>query len=82
MGDERHFQLHPDYTDEDGQFYAVDTTGSFYLLADSALTDERIASRELSDGMYMLEIDTDAILDEIIVSEDLSPDEVPIVEGF
>ncbi|MFW5924196.1 MAG: hypothetical protein ACOCSN_00965 [Halanaeroarchaeum sp.] len=82
MGAERHFQLHPEYTDDDGNFFAVDTTGQFYLLADTALTDDRVDPRELSDGMRMLTIDDDRIVDDLILSDDLDPDEVPIVDGF
>ena len=40
MAAERHFQLHPDYTDDDGNFFAVDTSGQFYLLTDAVLTDD------------------------------------------
>lgn len=82
MSEPRHFQLHPDYTDDDGNFYAVDTSGTFYLLADSALADDRIDARELSDGMRMLTIEDVAIVDDVVLSENLGPDEVPIVDGF
>ena len=82
MTAEWHFQLHPDYTDDDGNFFAVDTTGQFYLLADAALTDERVEVRELSDGMRMLTTDDDAVVSELVLADDLGPDEVPIVDGF
>ncbi|MFW6003221.1 MAG: hypothetical protein ACOCPT_02245 [Halanaeroarchaeum sp.] len=82
MSESLHFQLHPEYTDEDGNFYAVDTNGTFYLLADSALGDDRIETRELSDGMCMLTVDDLAIAEDIVLSENLGPDEVPIVDGF
>ena len=81
MAAERHFQLHPEYTDDDGNFFAVDTTGQFYLLSDTALTDDRVDARELSDGMRMLSID-DALAADLVLSDDLDPDEVPIVDGF
>ena len=82
MAAERHFQLHPEYTDDDGNFFAVDTTGQFYLLSDGALTDDRVDARELSDGMRMLSIDDDALVADLVLSDDLDPDEVPIVDGF
>lgn len=82
MAAERHFQLHPKYTDDDGNFFAVDTSGQFYLLTDTALTDDRVGVRELSDGMRMLTIDDDGVGAELVLSDDLDPDEVPIVDGF
>jgi hypothetical protein len=82
MAAERHFQLHPEYTDDDGNFFAVDTTGQFYLLSDRALTDDRVDARELSDGMRMLSIEDDALVADLVLSDDLDPDEVPIVDGF
>ena len=82
MSAETHFQLHPDYTDDDGNFYAVDTTGSFYLLARSVLDDDRLDRRDLSDDMMMVTIDEPAAVDDVVLSDDLAPDEVPIVDGF
>lgn len=82
MAAERHFQLHPEYTDDDGNFYAVDTGGQFYLLANSALADDRVDDRELSDGMRMLTVDDDALLDELVLDDDLGPNDVPLVEAF
>lgn len=82
MTESRHFQLHPEYTDDSGNFYAVDTSGTFYLLAESALTDDRIDARELSDGMRMLTVEDPVVEDELVLSDDLGPDEVPIVDGF
>lgn len=82
MAAERHFQLHPKYTDADGNFFAVDTSGQFYLLTDTALTDDRVDVRELSDGMRMLTIDDEGVGAELVLSDDLDPDQVPIVDGF
>jgi hypothetical protein len=82
MAAEWHFQLHPDYTDDDGNFFAVDTSGQFYLLTDAALTDDRVDIKELSDGMRMLTIDDDGVVDDLVLSDDLGPNEVPIVDGF
>ena len=79
---EWHFQLHPEYTDDDGNFFAVDTSGQFYLLTHTALDDDRVDSRELSDGMQMLSTDDEGVVDDLILSDDLDPDEVPIVDGF
>lgn len=82
MAESRHFQLHPEYTDDDGNVYAVDTSGTFYLFADSVLSDDRIDARELSDGMRMLTVEDADVADDIVFSEELGPDEVPIVDGF
>lgn len=82
MTAEWYFQLHPDYTDDDGNFFAVDTRGHYYLLTDTALTDDRVDVRELSDGMRMLSTDDEAVVDDLVLSDDLDPDEVPIVDGF
>ncbi|MFB6132518.1 MAG: hypothetical protein ABEJ44_03835 [Halanaeroarchaeum sp.] len=82
MASENHFQLHPDYTDDAGNFFAVDTTGTFYLLDRSVLDDDRVDRRELSDDMVMLTIDDDSVVDDVVLSDDLAPDEVPIVDGF
>ena len=82
MAAERHFQLHPDYTDDDGNFFAVDTSGQFYLLTDAVLTDDRVDTRELSDGMRMVTIEDDSVVADLVLSDDLGPDEVPIVDGF
>lgn len=82
MATTNHFQLHPDYTDDEGNFYAVDTTGSFYLLARSVLEDDRIDRRGLSDDMVMLTIDEKPVVEDVVLSDDLAPDEVPIVDGF
>lgn len=82
MAAEWYFQLHPDYTDDEGNFFAVDTSGQFYLLADTALADDRVDVRELSDGMRMLSTDDDAVVSDLVLSDDLRPDEVPIVDGF
>jgi len=82
MAAEWHFQLHPDYTDDDGNFFAVDTSGQFYLLAEPALADDRVEVRELSDGMQMLTIDDEGVVADLVLSDDLDPDQVPIVDGF
>ncbi|MDR5656225.1 hypothetical protein RH831_03400 [Halodesulfurarchaeum sp. HSR-GB] len=82
MAAERHFQLHPEYTDDDGNFFAVDTSGQFYLLSDTAPTDDRVDVSELSDGMRMLAIEDDEVVADLVLSDDLGPDEVPIVDGF
>lgn len=82
MAAEWHFQLHPEYTDDEGNFFAVDTSGQFYLLTDTALTDDRVDVRELSDGMRMLSTDDNNIVADLVLSDDLDPDEVPIVDGF
>ena len=77
-----HFQLSPEYTDDDGNFFAVDTSGQFYLLADTALADDRVDVTELSDGMRMPTTDDEAVVDDLVLSDGLGPDEVPIVDGF
>jgi hypothetical protein len=82
MAADQHFQLHPDYTDDEGNFFAVDTSGQFYLLVDWVLTDDRFDVRELSDGMRMLTVDDEGLLEELVLSDDLDPDQVPIVDGF
>jgi hypothetical protein len=82
MAAEWHFQLHPDYTDDEGNFFAVDTSGQFYLLADTALEDDRVDVRELSDGMRMLTTGDEEVVADLVLSEDLDPDQVPIVDGF
>lgn len=82
MAAENHFQLHPDYTDDEGNFYAVDTTGSFYLLERSVLDDDRVDRRDLSDDMVMLTIDEPPVVEDVVLSDDLGPDDVPIVDGF
>ncbi|WP_050048484.1 hypothetical protein [Halanaeroarchaeum sulfurireducens] len=82
MTAERHFQLHPEYIDDDGNFFAVDTSGQFYLLTDTALADDRVDVRELSDGMRMLSIDDDGVVADLVLSDDLDPEDVPIVDGF
>ncbi len=82
MAAKRHFQLHPEYTDDDGNFFAVDTSGDFYLLIETALTDDRLDVRELSDGMRMLTVEDEDLISDLILSEDLDPNEVPIVDGF
>ena len=82
MAAEWHFQLHPEYTDDEGNFFAVDTSGQFYLLTDTALADDRVDIRELSDGMRMLSTDDESVVADLVLSDDLEPDEVPIVDGF
>ena len=82
MATEWHFQLHPEYTDEEGNFFAVDTSGQFYRLTDTALADDRVDVRELSDGMRMLSTDDEGVVADLVLSDDLDPDEVPIVDGF
>ncbi|MDZ7850284.1 MAG: hypothetical protein U5K70_05580 [Halodesulfurarchaeum sp.] len=82
MAADQHFQLHPEYTDDDGNFFAVDTSGQFFLLTGTVLTDDRVDVRELSDGMRMVTVDDDALVDELVLSDDLDPDQVPIVDGF
>ena len=82
MAAEWHFQLHPDYTDDEGNFFAVDTSGQFSLLTDAVLTDDRVEVRELSDGMRMVTIDDEGVVADLVLTEDLDPDQVPIVDGF
>jgi len=77
MTDDTHFQVHPDYTDDDSHYYAVDSSGHFFVLAASVLEDDRLDQRELSSGMYVLAV-PDAAVDDVIVSDTVDPAEIPL----
>lgn len=77
MTDERHFQLSPEYTDDDGHFYAVDNDGQFYLLDADTLETEGVTQRELSNGMYIVSV-ASADLESILISDSIPPTEVPV----
>lgn len=78
MTDDTHFQIHPDYTDDDGHYYAVDSSGHFYVLSASVLEDDRLDRRELSSGMYVLAVPDEATVDDVVVSDTVAPAEIPL----
>ncbi len=79
MSEVRHFQLSPEYTDDDDHFYAVDNDGQFYLLDRDTLDTEAVDHRELSNGMYIVSV-APADLDSILISDSIPPTEVPVDE--
>lgn len=74
---DRHYQIHPDHVDEDGNYYAVDTEGAVAVLDADAPADDRVGTRDLSDGTTMLTV-PEAVESAVVRTKDVDPDAVPI----
>lgn len=72
-----HFQVHPEYTNDEGDLYAATEAGEFVVVAGDALEDDRVERRDLSDGMVLLGAD-EAVAADIVVSETVDPGEIPM----
>ncbi|MFB6071204.1 MAG: hypothetical protein ABEJ76_09290 [Halanaeroarchaeum sp.] len=74
---ETHFQIHPEYTTDDGDFYAADAEGNFVVLDRGVRDDDRIDRRDLSDGTVVLTVPAD-LVPAVVLSETVDPGEIPL----